>query len=145
MKSRGIVIFGSILAALQFLAGAAALADIIGKTPFALFVIGVGAVQVGWATYQQGVVVPTQDVAAYMNSSGNVVAGPAAGATNGTPVVVEPGTITADMVQGRHEAPIQDRIRDQMGYLSNSALTIWLVALSILVVLILFGVRFDRA
>lgn len=91
-KSRGVLIFGSVLAALQFLAASAALGDLIGKTAFAILVIGTGAIQVGWATYQQSLVVPQEDVAAYQNGAGVVVAGPAAGATNGTPVTVEPGT-----------------------------------------------------
>lgn len=89
MKSRPVVIFGSVLAALQFLASAAALGDMLGKDKFAMFVIGVGAVQVGWAAYQQSTVVPVADVAAYTDKMGTVVAGPAAQPTNGTPVTVE--------------------------------------------------------
>lgn len=99
-KSNAIRIFGSILAALQFLAAASALADFIGKETFGLFVIVVGAIQVGWAFYQQEQVVPVRDVAAYENKRGNVVAGPAAGATNGTPVTVEPGTYLDGEVVG---------------------------------------------
>ena len=88
MKSHGVLIFGSILAALQFLAGAAALGDLVGDQVFGLFVIVVGAVQVGWAAYQQQQVVPYQDTAAFVNKDGHVVAGPAAGVTNGKSVEV---------------------------------------------------------
>lgn len=88
MKSRPILIGNSVLAGLQVLAGAAALSDAIGATAFGLFAIGVAAVQVGFNTYVQGTVVPVADVAAYANNDGEVVAGPAAGATNGTPVTV---------------------------------------------------------
>lgn len=88
MKSRGVVIFGSVLAALQFLAAATALADIIGKTPFAIFVIAVGAVQVGWAFFQQNTVTPAADVGAYLNAQGRMVAGSAAGVTTGKEVEV---------------------------------------------------------
>lgn len=92
-KSRGVAIFGSVLAALQFLAAASALADVIGKTTFGLFVIGVGAVQVGWSFYQEQQVVPLENVAAYENKMGVVVAGPAGGPTNGTPVAVTGRTV----------------------------------------------------
>lgn len=91
-KTRGVAIFGSLLAALAFLAASAALGDLIGKTAFAVIVIANGAIQVAWAFYQQAQVVPQEDVAAYQNAAGQVVAGPAAGATNGVPVSVEPGT-----------------------------------------------------
>lgn len=89
MKSRPVLIGNSVLAGLQVLAGAAALSDAIGDTTFGLFAIGVAAVQVGFNTYVQGVVTPTADVAAYQNTDGLVVAGPAAGPTNGTPVTVD--------------------------------------------------------
>jgi hypothetical protein len=87
-KSRPVLLGNSILAALQVLASAAALGDVIGKTPFALFSIVVGAVAVGWNVYVQGIVTPQADVAAYVNSAGEVVAGPAAGVTNGKTVDV---------------------------------------------------------
>lgn len=89
-KSRAVLIFGSVLAALQFLAASAALADIIGKEVFAIFVIAVGAIQVGWATYQQQQVVPLRDAAAFVNTQGQVVAGPASGVTDGKAVDVVP-------------------------------------------------------
>lgn len=82
-KSRPVLIIFSILAGLQVLTGAAALGDVIGDQAFGLFALGVGAVQVGMTFYVQNSVVPVQDVAAYQNSYGDVVAGPAAGVTNG--------------------------------------------------------------
>lgn len=131
MKNRGVVIFGSVLAGLQFLAGAAALGDIVGKTTFALFVIVVGAVQVGWAAYQQGVVVPQGDVAAYRNASGQVVAGPAAGATDGTPVMVEPGTVLeANNMRGFSH-------RDERGAVDTRTIAVIALVLVVIVVLIL--------
>lgn len=118
MKSRPVLIGNAILAALQILTGAAVLSDVLGTTVFGLFVIAVAAVQVGFNTYVQGTVVPYQDVAAFQNSSGEVVAGPAAGVTNGKSVdVVSPtmlatniradsissGTITGGKVEGRRK------------------------------------------
>lgn len=87
-KSRPVLIVFSILAALQVLAGATALSDIIGKDTFALFALLVAAVQVGMTFYVQNQVVPTQDVGAYTNTAGQLVAGPAAGVTNGKEVEV---------------------------------------------------------
>lgn len=92
MKSRPVLITFAILAGLDVLGAGAALGDVIGIQTLALFVLGTKAVQTGMSFYVQGQVTPTVDVAAYQNDEGNVVAGPAAGATNGTPVTVEPGT-----------------------------------------------------
>lgn len=91
-KSRPVLITFSILAGLQVLTGAAALSDVIGDQAFGLFAIAVAAVQVGMTFFVQNQVVPAQEVAAYQDKEGHVVAGPAAGATNGTPVTVEPET-----------------------------------------------------
>ncbi len=99
MKSRPVLITFSILAGLHVLCSAAALGDVIGVTAFALLNIGVASVEVGMTFYVQNGVVPQQDVGAYTNSTGQMVAGPAAGATNGTPVVVEPGTYLAADVE----------------------------------------------
>ncbi len=88
MKSRPVLITFSILAALQVIAGGAALQDVIGKTAFGLFVLAVAAVQVGMTFYVQNSVVPAQDTVAYVNQDGIAVAGPAAGLTNGTAVDV---------------------------------------------------------
>lgn len=87
-KSRPVLLGNSILASLQVLSGAAVLGDVLGPTVFALFVIAVAAVQVGFNTYVQGLVTPQADVAAYVNEKGEVVAGPAAGVTNGKTVDV---------------------------------------------------------
>jgi hypothetical protein len=105
-KSRPVLIVFSILAGLQVLTGAAALGDVIGDQAFGLFAILVAAVQVGMTFYVQNQTVPVMDVAAYQNSKGQVVAGPAAGATNGTPVLVEPGTVThVDEMRGMGHNP----------------------------------------
>lgn len=90
MKSRPVLVINSVLAALQILAGAAVLGDVLGDTTFGLFAVAVGAVQVGVNFYVQGMVVPVQDTVAYVNQAGVAVAGPAAGVTNGTPVDVTP-------------------------------------------------------
>jgi len=92
-KNRTVIVVTGILAMFQFLAGAAMLADYIGDKPAGIFVLLVGSVQAGWAIIQQALTVPVGDVAAYVDNSGQVVAGNAAGATNGTPVMVEPGTL----------------------------------------------------
>lgn len=95
-KSRPVLVTFSVLAALQVLTGAAALGDVVGDQVFGLFAIAVAAVQVGMTFYVQNQTIPIGDVAAYTNTIGNVVAGPAAGATNGTPVTVEPGTLVTE-------------------------------------------------
>lgn len=76
-KSRPVLITFSILAALQVLTGAAALGDVIGQQAFGMFAIAVAAVQVGMTFYVQNQVAPTRDVAAYVDTKGNTVAGPA--------------------------------------------------------------------
>lgn len=88
MKSRPVLITFSILAGMQILTGGAALGDVIGAETAGLIVLAVAAVQGGMSFYVQGTVTPTQDVAAYANNAGTVVAGPAAGVTNGEPVTV---------------------------------------------------------
>lgn len=102
MKSRPLLIGNSVLASLQVLTGAAALGDIIGTTAFALFVIAVAAAQVGFNTYVQGIVVPTQDVGAYTNGDGDMVAGPASGVTNGKGVEVIKTEPPASEGEGAH-------------------------------------------
>lgn len=92
MKSRPVLITFSILAGLQVLAAGAALSDTIGKDTTGLIVLAVAAVQAGLSFYVQGGVVPHADVAAYINSDGEAVAGPAAGVTTGVKVVVEEPT-----------------------------------------------------
>jgi hypothetical protein len=88
MKSRPVLVVFSILAGLDVLFAGAALGDVIGVKTVALGVLATKAVQVGLSFYVQSGVVPVQDVAAYINTSGRAVAGPAAGLTNGTPVAV---------------------------------------------------------
>lgn len=88
-KSRPILIGNSVLAALQVLAGGAVLQEAIGPVAGGMFVLIVAALQFGFNTYVQGLVVPTQDVAAYVNGAGTAVAGPAAPIMTGTPVRVD--------------------------------------------------------
>lgn len=92
-KSRPVLIIFSILAALQVLSGASALADLVGKEAFGIFVLVVAAIQVGMTFYVQNQVTPVNDVAAYVDEDGNVVAGPASPPVNGTVVDVVPSNM----------------------------------------------------
>lgn len=88
-KSRPVLLLFSILAALDFIAAYAGLADYVGDKVAFFFILCTKAVQVGAAFYAQNVVVPVGDVAAYANNQGTVVAGPAAEQMNGSPVSVQ--------------------------------------------------------
>lgn len=76
-KSRPVLITFSILAGLQVLTNATGLSDVVD--PKWVFLIGilVAAVQTGMTFYVQNQVVPLQDTAAYVDTHGNTVAGPA--------------------------------------------------------------------
>lgn len=87
-KSKPVLIVFSILAGLQVLSGAAVIGDVLGAQVFGVLVIGIAAVQVGMTFYVQNQVVPGTDVAAFVNGRGEVVAGPAAGVTNGMAVEI---------------------------------------------------------
>ena len=87
-KSRPVVIVFSILAGLQVLSNAAGLSEILGAKVFFLLGILVASIQVGMTFYVQNGVVPVTDVGAYTNVSGDLVAGPASGVTNGKSVDV---------------------------------------------------------
>jgi hypothetical protein len=76
-KSRPVLIIFSVLAGMQVLTGAAALGDVIGAKAFGLIAVGVAAVQVGMTFFVQNQVTPTGDVAAYVDTKGNTLAGPA--------------------------------------------------------------------
>lgn len=89
MKTRPVVITFSILAALQVLTAGSALTDVVGKDVAGLLILAIAAVQVGMTFYVQNSVVPGEDAVAYINQEGVAVAGPAAGLTNGTAVVVQ--------------------------------------------------------
>lgn len=139
-KTNGVVIFGSILAALQFLAAASALSDIIGKQTFGIFVIAVGAVQVGWAAYQQQQVVPVSDTAAYVNSRGEVVAGPAAGVTTGKQVEVVKTEVPAS--EGEiHVDPSHRAQPNQFGHGSVEHMLIVAAAVIVIVVGLIWLIR----
>lgn len=59
MRSKTLLAWQSVLAGLQVMAGAAAMADVLGERWFGLFVVGLGALQVGTATWVHGLVTPT--------------------------------------------------------------------------------------
>jgi hypothetical protein len=135
-KSRGVVIFGSILAALQFLAAASALSDMIGKETFGIFVIAVGAIQIGWSFYQEEQVIPYQDAAAYVDRSGQVVAGPAGGVTNGKLVDVT----ESHPVPGQYRDPAQPSPQhyDERGNIDPLTALVVIIGLVVLVALFAF-------
>lgn len=87
-KSRPVVIIFSILAGMQILSNAGGLSEVVGPKVFFLFGILVASVQVGMTFYVQNVTAPVEDVGAYINAEGNMVAGPASGVTNGKEVEV---------------------------------------------------------
>lgn len=89
-KSRPVLIIFSILAGLQVLTAGATLGDVIGAKAAAFVVLASGAVQAAMSFYVSGQVTPNENVAAVQNPQGVLVAGPAAGPTNGTPVDVSP-------------------------------------------------------
>lgn len=76
-KSRPVVITFAILAGLQVITNAAGLSDVLDAKYLFLLGIVVAAVQTGMTFYVQNQVVPANDVAAYVNTEGRVVAGPA--------------------------------------------------------------------
>lgn len=87
-KSRPVVIVFSILAGMQILSNAGGLSDIVGSKIFFMFGLLVASIQVGMTFYVQNSVVPQEDVGAYTNAEGKMVAGQASGVTNGKEVEV---------------------------------------------------------
>jgi len=63
--SRGLLLWGSITAGLQVLAGAGALTGVLGEKWAGLAVVVVGALQVATATYTHGLQTPTPAAGAY--------------------------------------------------------------------------------
>ena len=61
MKREPVVLVMSVLAALQVLAGGAALADLIGQQWAGVFILFVAALQVGLQFYVRGQVTPVED------------------------------------------------------------------------------------
>jgi hypothetical protein len=94
------IIVGAILAGLQVLNGAAALGDVIGPTAFGLLAVITAAFQAGWQFYTSSVSVPTNDVAAAVNSEGSIVAGPAAVPPTNAKVDVVPASGLGDAQAG---------------------------------------------
>jgi hypothetical protein len=69
----------SVLAALTFVGGGAALTDVIPATGLGLGLLILGGIQIGWGVYTQGQVAPLPLVAARLDTqTGAIVAGPAA-------------------------------------------------------------------
>lgn len=80
-----VLLWMSILAALQVLTGGAALGDFIGVKLAGLLVLTVAALQTGVQFYVRGQVTPWQDVISKV-SDGVAIAGPAHTAPTGTQV-----------------------------------------------------------
>jgi hypothetical protein len=87
-RSRPVVVWMSILAALQVMSAGSALADVVPSKAAALFSLGVAAAQAGIQFFVQAQVTPWETVVAKENETGQVVAGPASELPTGT--VVEP-------------------------------------------------------
>jgi hypothetical protein len=90
MKSRPILITQSILAGCDVIAVSASLTELVPAKVALMFILVTKAVQVGVAFYNQSNVVPLSDSGAFVNSDGQMVAGPASGTSNGTNVAVVP-------------------------------------------------------
>jgi hypothetical protein len=82
IKRQPVVIVFSILAGLQVINGGLMLIDSIDKDIAGLFSLILGAVTAAASVYVRGMVTPWVDVVSKITSSGNVVAGPAAGVGN---------------------------------------------------------------
>ena len=72
-----LLVLFSVLAGAQILTAGAALGDVIGARPAALIALLVAAVQAGATFYARGVVLPASQVAAYVDTEGRTVSGPA--------------------------------------------------------------------
>lgn len=90
LKSEPLVIWASILVALQVLTAGAALTDVIGEDTAALCILVVAALQAGTQFYVRSQVTPNASVAARVNSSGEVVAGDASSVANDKEVILAP-------------------------------------------------------
>lgn len=132
-KSRPVVIIFSILAGLQILSNAGGLGEILGAKIFFVFGILVASIQVGMTFYVQNTVTPNQDVAAYANAQGQVVAGPAAGVTNGKTVDV---VKTEGPPSEGAGAPEVDP-HNQQGYLNRQLGLTILIAVAVVVIILL--------
>lgn len=91
-KSQPVLLAQSAVAALAFVFGGFTTMGASTNNPTLALIGGIGTlvaggISIGLGFYVRGVVVPLEDTAAYVNTSGETVAGPAAGQSNGTPVV----------------------------------------------------------
>lgn len=85
-KPSPVLLWMSILAALQVLTGGAALAEVIGTQVAGLAVLTVAAMQTGVQFYVRGQVTPWETVVSKTTGDGRVVAGPAHTAPTGSEV-----------------------------------------------------------
>lgn len=104
-KSRPVLLLNAILAGAQFLIGAAAFSDVFGTNVAGLLIAVVGAVTIGVNVYVQSQVTPMGDVAAYVDSRGRTVAGPASPLT-----IDEKAVITGFTVDPRGVAAPDDAV-----------------------------------
>lgn len=87
--SQNHVLVGAIMAALQIVNGATALGDVLPLKVAGLVAIIIAAAQAGWQYYTSATSIPTNSVAAIQDTkTGQIVAGPAAAASNGAVVEV---------------------------------------------------------
>lgn len=85
-----LLIWSSILVALQILTGGAALTDIIGLNAAGFAILVVAALQGGTQFYLRGQVTPNVSVVARETNGGEIVAGPASAVEDNQPVAVVP-------------------------------------------------------
>lgn len=85
-RTSPVLLWMSVLAALQVLSAGSALADVIPYKVAALFALTVAAAQAGVQFYVRGQVTPWQDVIAKVTPDGVAIAGPAHTAPTGTQV-----------------------------------------------------------
>ena len=90
MKREVLLVWTSILVALQILTAGAALGDFIGEDVAGLCILIVAALQGGTVFYVRGQVTPNANVAARLTSDGHIVAGDAASYPNESEVLLSP-------------------------------------------------------
>lgn len=97
MKRNPVLAVMSTLAAMQLILGSSAITDILPKTTVGVLMALVGAAQMGIQFYVRGQVTPYDTVVAQRTDSGVIIAGPAAAAATGAPVIEpEPAPTVSD-------------------------------------------------
>jgi hypothetical protein len=91
-KSRPVLVIAALVAIIQALISTAGLTDIIGKDMMSYLTIANVVLTALLGVYTQSKVTPFEDTAAYVNTEGKVVAGPASPpkVLEGSEVSVEP-------------------------------------------------------